>query len=140
MDSGPDAERRSLAMTGSGEAIFDWNVRGLDAVAGDLGGGVRVGTGSLNGLVCGRLRAEECRQQNQHGGGGESVQNHTCSSTNPKELAAKAWTVVGLDTKCFPGANHAYIYCNHWRGKSWVGGELYLLWRERVKDKGGFLA
>ena len=26
MDSGPDAERRSLAMTGSGEAIFDWNV------------------------------------------------------------------------------------------------------------------
>ena len=26
MDSGADAERRSLAMTGSGEAIFDWNV------------------------------------------------------------------------------------------------------------------
>ena len=25
-DSGPDAERRSLAMTGSGEGIFDWNV------------------------------------------------------------------------------------------------------------------
>src|SRR5574337_38895 len=26
VDSGKDAERRSLAMTGSGEAIFDWNV------------------------------------------------------------------------------------------------------------------
>src|SRR6185437_4813254 len=33
MDSGPDAERRSLAMTGSGEAIFDWNVL-TDEVAG----------------------------------------------------------------------------------------------------------
>src|SRR6202012_2656579 len=42
MDSGPDAERRSLAMTGSGEAIFDWNVltdevNGSESIEGQLG-------------------------------------------------------------------------------------------------------
>ena len=42
MDSGPDAERRSLAMAGSGEAIFDWNVltdevSGSEAIESQLG-------------------------------------------------------------------------------------------------------
>ena len=35
-DSGADAERRSLAMTGSGEAIFDWNVVN-DEISGSRG-------------------------------------------------------------------------------------------------------
>ena len=41
-DNGADAERRSLAMTGSGEAIFDWNVlndevTGSEAIESQLG-------------------------------------------------------------------------------------------------------
>ncbi len=49
-DTGADAQRRSLAMTGSGEAIFDWNVlndevTGSDAIESQLG----LKRGSLEG-------------------------------------------------------------------------------------------
>ena len=56
MDSGPDAERRSLAMTGSGEAIFDWNVltdevNGSEAIESQLG----LKRGALEGPAAGWL-------------------------------------------------------------------------------------
>ena len=56
MDSGPDAERRSLAMTGSGEAIFDWNVltdevNGSELIEGQLG----LKRGALEGPAAGWL-------------------------------------------------------------------------------------
>ena len=56
MDSGPDAERRSLAMTGSGEAIFDWNVltdevSGSEAIESQLG----LKRGALEGPAAGWL-------------------------------------------------------------------------------------
>jgi len=56
MDSGPDADRRSLAMTGSGEAIFDWNVltdevNGTEAIESQLG----LKRGSLEGPAAGWL-------------------------------------------------------------------------------------
>ena len=56
VDSGPDAERRSLAMTGSGEAIFDWNVltdevNGSEAIESQLG----LKRGALDGPAAGWL-------------------------------------------------------------------------------------
>jgi len=56
VDSGSDAERRSLAMTGSGEAIFDWNVvndevTGADALEQQLG----LRRGALEGPAAGWL-------------------------------------------------------------------------------------
>ena len=56
MESGPDAERRSLAMTGSGEAIFDWNVltdevNGSEAIESQLG----LKRGALEGPAAGWL-------------------------------------------------------------------------------------
>ncbi len=56
MDSGPDADRRSLAMTGSGEAIFDWNVltdevNGAEAIETQLG----LKRGALEGPAAGWL-------------------------------------------------------------------------------------
>ena len=56
VDSGPDAERRSLAMTGSGEAIFDWNVladevSGSEAIESQLG----LKRGALEGPAAGWL-------------------------------------------------------------------------------------
>ena len=56
MDSGPDADRRSLAMTGSGEAIFDWNVltdevTGSEAIESQLG----LKRGALEGPAAGWL-------------------------------------------------------------------------------------
>ena len=56
MDSGPDAERRSLAMTGSGEAIFDWNVltdevNGSEVIESQLG----LKRGALEGPAAGWL-------------------------------------------------------------------------------------
>ena len=56
MDSGPEAERRSLAMTGSGEAIFDWNVltdevSGSEAIESQLG----LNRGALEGPAAGWL-------------------------------------------------------------------------------------
>ena len=56
MDSGPDADRRSLAMTGSGEAIFDWNVltdevNGSETIESQLG----LKRGSLEGPAAGWL-------------------------------------------------------------------------------------
>ncbi len=56
MDSGPNAERRSLAMTGSGEAIFDWNVltdevNGSEAIESQLG----LKRGALEGPAAGWL-------------------------------------------------------------------------------------
>jgi diguanylate cyclase (GGDEF)-like protein/PAS domain S-box-containing protein len=55
-DNGADAERRSLAMTGSGEAIFDWNVvndevTGSEAIEGQLG----LKRGALEGPAAGWL-------------------------------------------------------------------------------------
>ncbi len=55
-DSGADAERRSLAMTGSGEAIFDWNVvndeiNGAEALESQLG----LKRGALEGPAAGWL-------------------------------------------------------------------------------------
>jgi diguanylate cyclase (GGDEF)-like protein/PAS domain S-box-containing protein len=55
-DNGADAERRSLAMTGSGEAIFDWNVvndevSGSEAIEGQLG----LKRGALEGPAAGWL-------------------------------------------------------------------------------------
>ena len=55
-DSGADAERRSLAMTGSGEAIFDWNVvndeiSGAEALESQLG----LKRGALEGPAAGWL-------------------------------------------------------------------------------------
>ena len=56
VDSGPDAERRSLAMTGSGEGIFDWNVladevSGSEAIESQLG----LKRGALEGPAAGWL-------------------------------------------------------------------------------------
>ncbi len=55
-DNGADAERRSLAMTGSGEAIFDWNVvndevTGSEAIESQLG----LKRGALEGSAAGWL-------------------------------------------------------------------------------------
>ncbi len=55
-DNGADAERRSLAMTGSGEAIFDWNVvndevSGSEALESQLG----LKRGALEGPAAGWL-------------------------------------------------------------------------------------
>ena len=55
-DNGADAERRSLAMTGSGEAIFDWNVvndevTGSEAIESQLG----LKRGALEGPAAGWL-------------------------------------------------------------------------------------
>ncbi|MGA8713054.1 MAG: EAL domain-containing protein [Roseiarcus sp.] len=55
-DNGADSERRSLAMTGSGEAIFDWNVvndevTGSDAIESQLG----LKRGALEGPAAGWL-------------------------------------------------------------------------------------
>jgi diguanylate cyclase (GGDEF)-like protein/PAS domain S-box-containing protein len=55
-ESGGDIERRSLAMTGSGEAIFDWNVvndevSGSEALEGQLG----LKRGALEGPAAGWL-------------------------------------------------------------------------------------
>jgi diguanylate cyclase (GGDEF)-like protein/PAS domain S-box-containing protein len=55
-ESGADAERRSLAMTGSGEAIFDWNVindevAGSEAIESQLG----LKRGALEGPAAGWL-------------------------------------------------------------------------------------
>ncbi len=55
-DNGADAERRSLAMTGSGEAIFDWNVvndeiSGAEALESQLG----LKRGALEGPAAGWL-------------------------------------------------------------------------------------
>ena len=55
-DNGADAERRSLAMTGSGEAIFDWNVvndevTGSEAIESQLG----LTRGALEGSAAGWL-------------------------------------------------------------------------------------
>jgi diguanylate cyclase (GGDEF)-like protein/PAS domain S-box-containing protein len=55
-DSGADAERRSLAMAGSGEAIFDWNVvsdevTGSDSIESQLG----LRRGALEGPAAGWL-------------------------------------------------------------------------------------
>ena len=56
VDSGPEAERRSLAMTGSGEGIFDWNVltddvSGSEAIESQLG----LKRGALEGPAAGWL-------------------------------------------------------------------------------------
>ena len=56
MDGSADAERRSLAMTGSGEAIFDWNVltdevNGSEAIESQLG----LKRGALEGPAAGWL-------------------------------------------------------------------------------------
>ena len=56
VDSGSDAERRSLAMTGSGEAIFDWNVVNDEVTgAGPLEHQLGLKRGALEGPAAGWL-------------------------------------------------------------------------------------